>query len=215
MNNLFFIKSNYTGGHFALKTDRGKKPFENPMYLYDTFPLRSSDIVIDIGAYIGEYSLLALKRGVKEVHSFEPTPQSFEILNKNKKDRMFLYNKAVVGNNDKFVNLYLSKGIGVTNSTAKNLRKRSMIKVPAINYSKVCKLGNIVKIDVEGAEYSYNIIQPGLRGIILEFHPLTNSNWREKADNIMNKIESSGFINIRRPTFKCGWDLTGTWVRNE
>ena len=45
-----------------------------------------------------------------------------------------------------------------------------------------------MKIDVEGAEYNYNIIQPQLRAIILEFHPLTKKDWEGMAYNIMNKI---------------------------
>jgi hypothetical protein len=48
-----------------------------------------------------------------------------------------------------------------------------------------------VKIDVEGAEYGYDIIKPNLRAIILEFHPVTSNlsgglslKW-EKAYDIM------------------------------
>ena len=79
-------------------------------------------------------------------------------------------------------------------------------------YEKALQDATIVKIDVEGAEYNFDILQPNLRAIILEFHPLGND-WKDRAIKIMNKIESSGFKNVIKPTFKSGWNLTGSWIK--
>ena len=82
-----------------------------------------------------------------------------------------------------------------------------------MKYEEAIKEATVVKIDVEGAEYSYDIIQPQLRAIILEFHPLTKKDWKGMAYNIMNKIEDAGFKPIIYPTFKNGWALNSSWIR--
>lgn len=43
------------------------------------------DVVIDIGAHIGTYSILMANRANK-VYSFEPNPESFELLKRNVKN---------------------------------------------------------------------------------------------------------------------------------
>lgn len=207
-----FINSKITGGHYALKMKKGKKPFENPMNYYTKIKLYPSDIIADIGAYIGEYSLYAVKQKVSKIYCYEPTPYTFKILEINKKPNMELFNLAVTGKDYDFINLYLSKGIGVTNSIVKNINKVGFIKVPTIKYENAIKDATVVKIDVEGAEYTYNIIQPNLRAIIIEFHPISRKPWKEWALNIINNIEKY-YKPIIKPTFKCGWDLTGCWEK--
>lgn len=214
-NDLFFIKSKVTGGHWALKSEKSKKPFVNNMRECLSVDLYKDDIVVDIGAYVGEYSMWASQQGVKRVYSYEPTPNTFDVLYQNSLlcKNIFTENLAVVGNNDKYVELFISKGIGVTNSIAKSSRKSHSIKVPTIKYENAIQDATVVKIDVEGAEYGYNIIQPQLRAIILEFHPIVNFDWKTQAYNIMKDLEDSGFKPIMLPTFKSGWSLTGSWKR--
>lgn len=208
-----FIDSKTTGGHYALQNKRASKPFENNMRECKSVTLNDSDVVADIGAYVGEYSIWASRNRAKKILSYEPTPYTFEILSMNARLNMKLFNLAVVGNNEKRVLLFISKGVGVTNSVAKSFNKADVISVPAIRYEEAVKEATVVKIDVEGAEYRYNIIQPQLRAIILEFHPISKEPWREWADNIINKIENAGFRSIIKPTFKSGWSLTGSWQR--
>ncbi|HON83254.1 MAG TPA: FkbM family methyltransferase [Caldisericia bacterium] len=211
--NPVYVNSKITGGHYAFQTEGSKKPFENPMSIYSKIKLNNMDIIADIGAYVGEYSLFAIKNGVKHVFSYEPTPETFKVLEMNKKENMTIFNKAVVGDDKEFVELFISKGIGVTNSIVKTHRKKESFKVPTIKYEDAVKDATIVKIDVEGAEYDYKIIQPQLRAIILEFHPLVKEPWKEYAEKIMNEIESAGYNRIVKPNFKSGWNLTGCWSK--
>jgi len=211
MNKIVFINSNITKGHYAFQGRTSKRPFENKMVECKSIKLNSDDIVADIGAYVGEYSRWAANNGAKQVLSYEPTPDTFRVLKMNKLSKMKLFNLAVVGNNKEYVNLYISKGIGVTNSIVK--KKSNFIKVKTIKYEEAIKDATIVKIDVEGAEYTYDIIQPQLRAIILEFHPISKKPWKEWAFNIINNIENAGFKSIMKPTFKSGWNLTGSWKR--
>ena len=214
MNNKpIFVESKFTGGHYAMMGDKSSKPFQNNMRECKSIQLNQSDVVVDIGAYVGEYSLWAIKNGVKKVLSYEPTPHTFDILSMNKLPNMEIHNLAVVGNNDENVNLFISTGIGVTNSIAKSERKDHSIRVNAIKYEDAIKDGTVVKIDVEGAEYGYNIVQPQLRAIILEFHPIVKQDWNAHAFSIMKDIEQAGFKPIIKPTFKSGWNLTGSWER--
>ena len=58
--NIEFIKSKTTGGHYGFKTDRAKKVFTNKMTEALGIDYKNSDIVIDIGGYVGEFSLAVL-----------------------------------------------------------------------------------------------------------------------------------------------------------
>ena len=208
-----FVKSKTTGGHYAFKTEKALKPFQNNMRECKSIKLIESDIIADIGAYVGEYSILASKSKAKKILSYEPTPQTFKILKQNATPKMHIFNLAVVGDNRQYVDLFISKGIGVTNSIEKSKNKQGQIRVKTIRYEEAVKDATVVKIDVEGAEYSYNILQPQLRAIILEFHPIVQKPWRIWAENIINKIESAGFKSIIKPTFESGWNLTGSWEK--
>lgn len=213
MNNLVFVQSKVTDGHWAFQTKRSKKPFTNNMRECQSVPLYDDDVVADIGAYVGEYSRYAIRNGAKQILSYEPTPETFEVLTKNALPGMELVNVAIVGDDRETVRLFLSKGVGVTNSIAKKHRKAGSIEVPALRYEKAVANATVVKIDVEGAEYLYDIIQPQLRAIILEFHPIVKKPWRQWAEQIMSDMGASGFRSIIRPSFKSGWSLTGSWIR--
>lgn len=207
------IESKITGGHLALKNPESKNAFTNKMTEAMAVKLRSNDIVADIGGYVGEYSLYAHKQGVKKIYTYEPTPTTFNILLKNKKDNMQVFQKAVTGKTMKSVNLFTSSGIGVTNSITKSHRKAGVVEVSAIRYEDALKDANVVKIDVEGAEYEYNIIQPQLRAIIIEFHPITKTDWISNALRIMNNIKKAGFKALHEPKFENGWDCHASYVR--
>lgn len=198
----------------ALQGDKSNKPFLNRMTEATSIKLNKDDIVADVGAYIGEYSIYAIEQGVKKVMAYEPTPNTFKILKKNKRGNMIVNNLAVVGSSKiKTIDLHISAGIGVTNSVVKSNRKSHSVTVNAISYEEAIKDATVVKIDVEGAEYDYNIIQENLRAIILEFHPVNGFDWQKRAKQIMKEINQAGFKTIMEPTFKSGWNLTGSFLR--
>ena len=215
MKKITYVKNSTTGGHYAFQSEKSSNAFCNPMGECKSIKLYEDDIVVDIGAYVGEYSMYAIRQGVKRVISYEATPDTFELLKRNttKYDNIEIHNLAIVGDNRKECELFLSKGIGATNSIEKKDRKAGMIKVDAIKYENAIKEATVVKIDVEGAEYTYDIIQPNLRAIILEFHPLVNKDWKGMAYLIMSKLQDAGFRAIIYPTFKNGWALNSAWQK--
>lgn len=207
------IQSKITGGHLALKNPESKNAFINKMTEAMSVKLTPNDIVADIGGYVGEYSLYAHRQGVKKIYTYEPTPLTFNVLLKNKKDNMEVFQKAVTGKCMESVDLFTTNGIGVTNSITKSHRKEGTVNVSAIRYEEALKDANVVKIDVEGAEYDYNIIQPQLRAIIIEFHPITKTDWRSNAERIMHDIRKAGFKALHEPKFSNGWDCHAAYVR--
>lgn len=208
-----YVKSRYTGGHYAFKTGRSKKAFENPMDVNSSIPLLSTDTVADIGAYVGEFSLYAVKCGVKHIRSYEPTPDTFALLSRNSKPPMEIFNCAVTGAKVPFVTLHISGGIGVTNSIAKPGGKVARLKVPAVPYEEAVRGASVVKIDVEGAEYMYDIVQPSIRVLFLEFHPLVGKPWKAWVQRIRGKLERAGFKPVILPPFNSGFGLAGSWIR--
>ncbi len=208
-----FVPSKVTGGHYAFLPEKAKTPFTNKLTEARTITLGPEDVVADIGAYVGEYGLYAIRNGAGRVKCYEPTPVTFDLLCINVGDTIETYNLAVVGDDSTTVRLNISSGIGVTNSIAKSARKVGYIEVPAIRYEDAVRDATVVKIDVEGAEYSYNILQPHLRAFILEFHPMTGFDWKAKAEQIMTDIEAAGYVSTCRPTWRNGFDCHGAWVR--
>lgn len=202
------------GGHYAFHNE-GKEPFVTPMKECLSIDLRESDVVVDIGAYVGAFSLLCARRPVKKVVAYEPTPETFDVLKLNAAQlpNLELVRAAVVWDDRDDINLFLSSGIGVTNSVVLDNRKTGMVRVPAVSYRAAVRGASVVKIDVEGAEYAYPIVQPSLRAVIIDFHPIPNRNWPAKATSIIEDLEAAGFEAVVEPDFSCGWTRAGSWVR--
>jgi len=121
---------------------------------------------------------------------------------------------AIVNGNKKAVDLFISKGIGVTNSIVLSKRKAYKIEVPAINYLKAIKEASIVKIDIEGGEYDLPIVQPNLRAVIIDFHPIYK-NWIKKAEAIIQTLLDVGFKTVIQPKWDCRWTQAGSWIREK
>ncbi|MCZ9312658.1 MAG: FkbM family methyltransferase [Methanocorpusculum sp.] len=71
-------------GHWLSIPDFSQKEFngEGP-YETESVQLHNDDIVIDCGANMGVFSILAVKRGAKTVYAFDPQERALKLLNKN------------------------------------------------------------------------------------------------------------------------------------
>lgn len=205
---------NVPGGHRVL-WDGGSEPFITPTREMDSIPLRHSDVVVDIGAYVGTYAVRCARFPVKRVVAYEPTPPTFDVLRINKADlpNLEIVQAAVVPDDRESVSLFVSSGIGVTNSIVKHRRKAGAVVVPAVRYEDAVAGASVVKIDVEGAEYLYPVVQPSLRAIIIDFHPLSKRDWVGAAEEMIRGFEGAGFDAVVEPDFSCGWTQAGSWVR--
>ena len=125
--------------------------------------VREGDVVIDIGAHVGYYTLLMAQLVGKKgkVFSFEPDPLNFQLLKKsveiNRFDNVILVQKAVsnttekiklfVGNNDRAINRIYDAKLGDA---------KESIEVESITLDEYFQDNseslNFIKIDSEGSE---------------------------------------------------------------
>ena len=147
---------------------------------YRKLKLQPSDVVLDFGLNIGMFTIQTFKRGVKEVHSFEPDLENFNLATDNCKlnnldTSVQLNNAAVVGNHDATRNFSINtkKNKGAHSLVAK--RGRDTITVNAENINDIMKRVNptVIKMDIEGGEYE---VIPAIkdwsnvRELIMEYH---------------------------------------------
>jgi len=205
---------NVPGGHYCRHMPGKSKAFVPQMAECNSISLLYSDVVIDIGSFLGTYALRCARFPVKLVEAYEPTPMSVEVMSYYQNRNLNVHQAAIVGDDRKSVNLHLSDGMGVTNSIKKSFRKASSLKVKAINYETAVRDATIVKIDVEGAEYDFQIVQPQLRALIIDFHPVSDIDWKKRARAIIEHMHDDGFKTVREPKFDKGWTANGSWLKH-
>lgn len=201
------------GGHHAIFVG-DREPYVPSMRECNSIKLRPSDVVIDIGAYVGTFAIRAARFPVKKVIAYEPTPKSFEVMSLTQLPNLELRQMAVVGDDRREVEFFIGQGYGPTNSifVSRN-RKRVPIKVPAIHYAEAVKGATVVKLDVEGAEHDLPVVQPGVRAYIIDFHK-TRPDWLESSFKIIAQLEAAGFHAVIQPKWTSGLDRAGSWERD-
>jgi FkbM family methyltransferase len=161
--------------------------------IVEQFKPREGDIVVDIGAAFGFYTILSSKRiGLNgKVVAIEAQPDSFEMLNQNIKlnglANVITLNSAVYSKNSR-LKLYDNYSI-MQERAGKDLQQYIEVNAYTLDYLllelvKITKV-NWIKIDVEGAELE---VLKGARSI------LSNSN------DIRILIEVHGQENYRQVT---------------
>jgi FkbM family methyltransferase len=153
IKNLWF----YTDGPISL--------IEEVFEEYDLSGLMPTDIVVDIGASIGAFTIFAAKN-VNKVYAIEPLfnlelQKNIELNNLNNVE---IINSAIGHNNGKFDTIeFYNKTKSVEIMSFANLK----LKIQKIDF---------LKIDCEGCEWSINPIDfEGVRRIEMEIHIRKNS----------------------------------------
>ena len=152
---------------FHLRVKGDKDPFKLSIFgVYEALEtsifkknLKEGDVVIDLGANIGYYTLMAAEIvGDKgKVYAFEPDPTNFKVLTKNVKSNKYknvvLINKAV-SDTSKKGKLYLSKTNIGSHQIYDSKEERATLDIELVsldNYFKDKKI-DFMKMDVEGSE---------------------------------------------------------------
>lgn len=115
--------------------------------------LKNNSVVVDVGANIGYYSLLAARR-VKKVYAIEPDQKCFEILKKNveenKLKNVVLINKAASDKREKKYLVRDEKNLGNSRINDKN---GELINTDTLdNILKNEQKIEVIKIDTQGWE---------------------------------------------------------------
>jgi len=183
-----YLWKQYNGGiielpEFRMYLDPNENVISKSIFLHKHWEILESklfchsiskgNIVIDIGAHIGWYSLLASNRVGKEgiVYSFEPEPRSFNILIKNiklnKMTNIVPINKALSdssGTQLLYRNLY-KKDPSIYRMWFESDEESIPVKVITLDEWLKNKHVDLIKIDVDGYECK---IFHGMKKIISE-----------------------------------------------
>jgi FkbM family methyltransferase len=174
--------------------------FTDKIYSNFLSQIESFDNVIDIGANVGLFTELVLRNGAKRVISVEINDKAIETFNKIHGD-----NKSV-----KLVTDGISKEVGeieiyidpnnslISSVLSKNFSDKKLVKSIGLNdliESETLSSVDLIKIDVEGAEYDIfsGVSIENLKKckfILMEFHDNFGGILR---DSILNKLDDAGF----------------------
>ena len=170
-----------------------------------------SMVVVDVGANIGYYTLIAAKLlgGEGKVYAFEPEPHNFELLVKNIQingySNVFAFQKAV-SNKEGKIKLFLNKDNLGKHSLSENLCSSSgaFLEVESIRLDdffedlvKEDKVG-LLKIDVEGAEGlvcegAERILQGKNVKLLMEFWPYGLQCLGTYPLELLHKLKNAAF----------------------
>jgi FkbM family methyltransferase len=173
--------------------------------------LKEEDIVFDIGAHIGFYSVLAsdLVGTNGKVFSFEPTPRTFATLQDNAKLKHNIHTENVaILNKSTTIDFYdYGPKYSVFNTSTKRVTgdlvfkdKAVKISVPTISLDVFRKEKNVkpifIKIDAEGAEH---LILESMSYILENDFPLislevsTVKEWEADLKKALKTLEYNGY----------------------
>jgi FkbM family methyltransferase len=185
-------------------------------YLFNKL-VRSGMVVLDVGACVGYYTLIAARLvGVSgRVYAFEPDPTNYELLLKNislnKYENIIAVQKAV-SNETGQANLYLSnKNIGAHSMYFNDRVSSHTVTVPTITIddfwqSLNCPTAHLIKMDIEGAEIMAlegmkRLCQQESLKLIIEANSITLSEAGASPDELLSKLEAFGFrVSVISPT---------------
>ena len=172
--------------------------------------VHEGDVVIDVGAHVGYYTLLMAQLVGKngKVYSFEPDPVNFELLKKsveiNGFENVVLIQKAVSDTTEK-IKLFLGDNDSAINRIydAKLGDAKKSIDVESITideyFKENDKLFNFIKIDSEGSEAKIiNGMEKFLtknRKLIMmtEFFPFLIKKSGDEPKQYLKSLENFGF----------------------
>jgi len=179
-------------------------------YDVEDFEINTNDIVIDIGAHIGLFSLLVsqlCKTG--KILSFEPVRENFDLLVSNLKlnhvENVLPFNIAVSKNSGR-LDLFLNNdqsahSIFSKSSESINVESTSLQKIFEEHKISSCKL---LKLDCEGAEYEIIDSLPSeyldkIQNMVIEYHLADTK--PELVKSLILKIKNAGFKIKTRPHY--------------
>ena len=158
--------------------------------------LNENDVVYDLGANIGAFSLFCSNQDVRKIYSFEPNKNIFDYLKYNCEkycNNVTLFKKAI-SNDFKRVSFGNNEGTLDVGSVACSIVDNGgMDVVSAINletfaYINDLELPTFLKVDIEGSEYNFfesitNDFIKNCHTIFLEFH-----NRDERLNKIIDRL---------------------------
>ncbi len=179
------------------------------IYFKAPISMKDGDTIIDIGAHIGMFSLVAAKsaRGVT-VHAIEPGPDNLRILKENMAlnglSNVFMHNFAVHAS-DGAASLTVASAEGALNTLEREMLpkirvKTELVKARTVSLDSFIKANRIrsvglLKLDCEGSEYAIlgslsEAAWAVIRQITMEYHNLDAA---RNAQALIRLLRSKGY----------------------
>jgi FkbM family methyltransferase len=163
--------------------------------------------VIDVGANIGAFSLLAGAMGAKKVIGIEPVSKTFNIFQSNVKrsglSSIIALKNVVAAEHGKYISVSINNDNAGANSMYNITTEHELVRSLSLPILLKMIEGNniLLKLDCEGAEYDIilNATQEEMNRIneiVLEIHTDLHPTYKGK-EIIENKLKEFGFTNLR------------------
>ena len=182
--------------------------------------IKKGDVVLDVGANIGYYTLIFAKIVGENGHvfAFEPEPSNFDLLKKNvmvNNYRNTSLEKIAISNKNGNTKLYLNKAnAGEHRIYLSNTAKNNFLNVEMKTLDEYFKNNSIrdkisfIKMDVEGSEIGVikgmnSILENKKLTIMLEFDPVQIKNYGASPEELLNILANQGFSFSYEDKQKC------------
>jgi FkbM family methyltransferase len=196
----------FQGDSLSLVFEVVDEVFCKQIYKYEPVSIQKGDVVIDIGANIGVFSVYAVKCGAKHVHAYEPNPANVKLIKNNLKlnaiaDLVTVHSVAVSGEvgSTRLYLAHLNVGHTLFDHNIKG-RLDKFIKVNTVSLAHIInsnKLDRVdfLKLDCEGSEGDILLSTPKsvwskIGKIAIEYH---NNVSKLKHKEICQYLEKFGY----------------------
>ncbi len=162
---------------------------------YDIKNLKHGAVVIDIGACIGAFSVMAATKGAT-VYAFEPNPKVFSYLKKNVQGLKVHVMELGVSDKPGAKKFHIVNGLG----SSFTKKEGELVKVECTNLEEIFQINKIkvvdyLKMDAEGAEYEILLsaskeILKKIKEIGMEYHTISGHN----SNELIEFLKAQGFI---------------------
>lgn len=169
-------------------------------YIYKNLVLvKKHDIVVDIGAHIGTFTLFALINGARKVYAYEPTHKNVKYIKENCKNyKNIKVKNYAVSDTNSLINLYVDipdGGNSIIRTNGRRIKKVKSVTLENIFKNEKLDKINFLKIDCEGAEGLIfkalpDYVLKRIDKIAMEYHDNTSP---MKHNKIIKKLVRAGF----------------------
>ncbi len=195
----------------TIRSNYGDASTVGEIFLYGCYAgdlsLPDNPIILDIGGFIGDYSLYAVKRlNARRVIVCEPSPRNWTLLLKNiannhYEDRIVPVNKAVTDGGDAIMNIDASDEnqcmVSAYSQNGQPLSTVRGISLGQLVQDHGIETADLLKMDVEGGEYAIFENAPSdvlrrIRNIVFEYHDI-DRNWA-KLESVKGRLRGEGYV---------------------
>ena len=169
--------------------------------------------VLDLGAHIGAFSKKAIQSGASQVIAVEPLEDNYVLFTRNLEEyeNVTLIPAAVVGSicTEETRPFWLCMGDTSAHSLVQ-ARGRTEVVVNTVKINTLLEMFNpeVVKVDIEGAEYDVlnKMINDGsihyIKKLFVEFRWDKLNMVKEDHDNLINKLKNIKTLEILPETYR-------------